>query len=310
MPKKIAAPSVDRAPNHASAVGELHRLGFSDYEARTYLSLLQVNPATAYEISKHTGLPRANTYSALGNLTRKRAVQPVSENPVRYAPVAPDVLLDRLATEVSDTCLRLKDSLKRMESAESSDVVWSIEGQEQIERKIEELIQGAKQHIWIKASTDVLQRHVRELKRAAARGVSLVFVVFGEDVDFLCFGRQSKVYLHEGNGLRMGGADNLFTIASDYRIALTASVAESLSGAYTTNPSVVRMAESLIRHDIYMAEMMSEFGREIEERFGVGLVKLRRQLFSPEQLALLETNLAKNSALAVSRAKLADAVAS
>jgi hypothetical protein len=59
-----------------------------------------------------------------------------------------------------------------------------------------------------------------------------------------------------------------------------------------------------------MAEMMSEFGREIEDRFGVGLVKLRRQLFSPEQLALLETNLAKNSELAVSRAKLADAVAS
>lgn len=310
MPKKISAPSVDNAPNHSSTVGDLQRLGFSDYEARTYLSLLQVHPATAYEISKHTGLPRANTYTALGNLTRKRAVQPVSENPVRYAPVAPDVLLDRLATDVTDTCMRLKDSLESIEPAEDSDVVWSIEGQEQIEKKIDELIQGAKQHIWIKASTEVLHRHERELKRAAARGINLVFVVFGEDVEFLRFGRQSKVYLHEGNGLRMGGSDNLFTIAIDYRIALTASVAENLTGAYTTNSSVVRMAESLIRHDIYMAEIMSEYGREIEERFGVGLVKLRRQMFSPEQLQLLETNLAKASALAVGRSKEAAAVTS
>lgn len=310
MPKSIAAQSLDKAPNLSHAVGDLQRLGFSDYEARTYLSLLQVHPATAYEISKHTGLPRANTYGALGNLTRKRAVQPVSEHPVRYAPVAPEVLLDRLATEVSDTCLRLKDSLQSMEPVEESDVVWSIEGQEEIERKIEELIQGAKQHIWIKASTEVLQRHARQLKLAAARGVSLVFVVFGDDVDFLRFGRQSKVYLHEGNGLRMGGADNLFTIASDYRIALTATVAENLTGAYTTNSSVVRMAESLIRHDIYMAEIMTEYGKEIEQRFGVGLFKLRRQMFSPEQLQLLETNLVKTSAQTASRSGEAAVVAS
>src|SRR5690606_22864968 len=115
-----------------------------------------------------------------------------------------------------------------MELHDNSDIVWNIEGQAQIEKKIDELIENAQQHVWIKASTDVLRRHAPQLERAAARGVKLVFVVFGTDTDFLMFGRRSKVYLHEGNGVRVGGADNLFTLAIDYRVALTANVAEEL----------------------------------------------------------------------------------
>lgn len=303
MPKKVAANSPGKSSTQPDPVQDLQRLGFSEYEARTYVSLLGVSPATAYEISKHSGLPRPNTYGALENLTKKRAVQPVSENPVRYTPVAPAVLLDRLASDVSGICLRLKEGLADIELNQGSDIVWGIEGQEQIKKKITELIEGAKQHIWIKASTDVLRRHTPELRRASERGVRLVFVVFGNDIDFLKFGRHSMVYLHEGNGLRVGGADNLFTFASDYRIALTANVSEELTGAYTANPSVVRMAETLIRHDVYMAEMMSVFGKEIEARFGVGLIKLRRQLFSPAQLQLLEANVATAQTFAASRPK-------
>jgi hypothetical protein len=133
------------------------------------------------------------------------------------------------------------------------------------------------------------------MKKAASRGVKLVFVVFGDDVKFLHFGKNSKIYLHEGNGQRVGGADNLFTLAIDYKIALTASLDASLTGAYTTNPAVVRMAETLIRHDVYMAEIMAFLGKDIELRFGKGLVELRKELFSPEQMVLLTANLDKNT---------------
>jgi hypothetical protein len=122
--------------------------------------------------------------------------------------------------------------------------------------------------------------------------VKLLFVVFGDDTSFLNFGRNSKVYLHEGNGARMGGADNLFTITSDFRIALTANVSGELTGAYTTNELIVRMAETLIRHDFYMAEILTAFGPDIEARFGAHLTSLRRQLFSQEQYTYLMANMA------------------
>ena len=73
------------------AAGDLKRIGFTDYEARIYVQLLRQSPATAYEIAKHAGVPRPNTYQALEALTQRRAVLPVSENPARY--VAADPLL-------------------------------------------------------------------------------------------------------------------------------------------------------------------------------------------------------------------------
>ncbi|MBB5217000.1 TrmB family transcriptional regulator [Parapusillimonas granuli] len=294
MFKQIATKNTSKKSTDASSpVNDLQRLGFSEYEACTYLSLLQGSPATAYEVSKHSGLPRANIYGALESLAKKRAVQPVSENPTRYVPVEPSALLGRIASDVGDLCERLQQTLETLEPKESPDVVWSIDGEEQIAAKVDELIDHALQHVWIKASTDVLRRHAPRLKKAAARGVKLIFVVFGEDTKFLRFGKGTKVYLHEGNGQRVGGADNLFTIAIDYRLALTANLGETLTGAYTTNPAIVRMAETLIRHDVYMAEMMAYLGKEIEERFGKGLIELRRSLFSPEQMSELTANLEK-----------------
>ena len=285
-----ASPSA-KGKGRNDPIADLQRMGFSEYEARTYLSLLHVSPATAYEASKHSGLPRANTYGALDRLAEKGAVQPVSENPVRYAPVRPEALLDRLSSEVADVCERLRTQLATLEPLDSSNVVWSLQGQEPIGRKINGLIDAATLHVWIKASTDVLRQHLDALKRAAERGVSLVLVVFGQDTDFLQLGPRTKVYLHEGNGVRIGGADNLFTVTVDYREALTANVTDELVGAHTTNSSVVRMAETLIRHDYYMAEIMQAFPEQIVERFGPNLVLLRRQMFSTLQLELLERNL-------------------
>lgn len=291
MSKSVAAKPAAKRRSSADPVHDLQRLGFSEYEASAYISLLQASPATAYEISKRCGLPRANTYGALEGLAKKRAVQPVSENPARYVPVDPAVLLGEISDDISNTCGRLKQSLDNLGAEEDPNVVWSIEGQDRIQEKINELIDGASEHIWIKASTDILRTYAARMKKAAARGVKLIFVVFGEDPGFLRFGPHSKIYLHEGNGLRVGGADNLFTLAIDYRVALTANLGETLTGAYTTHAAIVRMAETLIRHDIYMAEMMTAFGDQMEKKFGKGLVNLRKQLFSPEQMVLLRANM-------------------
>ena len=273
------------------ALADLQLLGFSEYEARTYLTLLQVRPATAYEISRDAGLPRANTYSALEILTKKLAVQPVSENPVRYVPVEPAVLLGRMSREVKDVCERLKSNLRNVSKKEEFDVVWRLEGAANVDHKIKELIDGAQRHVWIKAASDILLPHSSELKRAATRGVHILIILFGSDTKPFAFGRNCEVYLHEGNGMRMGGADNLFTITVDYKTALTASVAGEVVGSLTRSEPVVRMAETLIRHDYYITEIFNRFGKEIDREFGPFLVSLRRKTFSPEQLALLEYNI-------------------
>ena len=52
----------------ADVTALLQQLGFSEYEARAYLALLQRSPLNGYELAKVSGLPRANTYAVLQKL--------------------------------------------------------------------------------------------------------------------------------------------------------------------------------------------------------------------------------------------------
>lgn len=47
---------------------DLTRIGFTEYEAKVYLALLRENPATGYQLSKSSGVPRSMVYEALGRL--------------------------------------------------------------------------------------------------------------------------------------------------------------------------------------------------------------------------------------------------
>ena len=49
-------------------IGVLTNLGFSDYEARAYVALLQRNPANGYELAKRSEVPRGNVYAVLQKL--------------------------------------------------------------------------------------------------------------------------------------------------------------------------------------------------------------------------------------------------
>ena len=194
--------------------------------------------------------------------------------------------------EVREACDRLGKGLVSLKSGPRRDYVWTVTGEGAVHGKVEELIESARLHIWIKASDQVIRPHLPALRQAVARGVKLLIILFGLDTKPFELGPDCRVYLHEGNGVRMGGADNLFTVAADYRIALMASLAGDVVGAHTTSEPIVRMAETLIRHDVYIAEMFARFGKQIEAAFGPHLLKLRRETFSPEQLSYLERNLA------------------
>jgi len=46
----------------------------------------------------------------------------------------------------------------------------------------------------------------------------------------------------------------------------------------------VFMAETMIRHEVYLAEIMNEFGPAIEKRFGKDLLSLRQHYLPPDLL--------------------------
>ena len=265
-------------------LADLKRLGFTDYEARIYSALLQQNaPSTAYELSKATGVPRPNAYTALESLTQRGAALPVSEAPIRYAAAPPDDLLGGIALHTKQLCADLSLRLSSLAAPATDQHVWTLDGDRAIHAKIDQLIDGCTEMLMIKAPDDILSRHLAALTRAGERGVAMLIVVFGPDAQRFTFGPRCRTYIHEGNGVRMGSTDNLFTIAADHAEMVTARIADQSQAVHTRNGPIVNMAESLIRHDYYMAEIFLRFGDAIDAAFGPHLRDLRLGCFTPEQ---------------------------
>ncbi len=263
---------------------EMQKLGFTDYEAKIYIQLLRMHPVTAYELSKVTGVPRANAYHSLESLTRKEAVQPVSEDPVRFVPVPPQVLLEGIASSTQRRCDLLTSQLNSLSKSEDSQYVWTISGEPAVDERIKQIVLSAKKCIWIKAQDQVLRRHEDVLRRMADSGIEIFIILFGDEAEEFRYSDNVKIYLHEGNGKSIGTADNLLTITVDHEQLLTANVQGKVFASYTRNQPIITTADSLIRHDYYMAEIMIRFSDDIQESFGPHLKSLRESRFTPEQL--------------------------
>jgi hypothetical protein len=236
-------------------------------------------------------VPRANVYGAIENLVKKGAVQMVGQQPARFVPVPPKELMSNIAKSTSDRCERITSLIKDVETDTTQEVVWTIKGEEKVHDRISAMIDRAEEHIWIKASEDILEQHLTAMKAAHDRGVKIVIILFGTRKEMFSFGKRTRIYLHEGDGFRVGSADNLFTMTIDYAEAITARMKDDYLGAHTRSGPVVTMAETIIRHEIYLAEIFSRFNTEIVDAFGPYLLNLRRSLFSKEQVALMNARL-------------------
>lgn len=279
---------------HSSAenlaiLNDLKSLGFSESEARIYIALIGKSPATAYEISNRSGVPRPNTYSVLKALSERRAVMPVSTNPVRYVPQPAERLFGSIAEQTREVCQAISDRLAKLTVATGEQYVWNLSGDNEVQGKVSEMIAGAEKAIWFKAESDLLRLHEIELRKAAVeRGVRILIILYGTDPAEFRYNHLCEVYVHEGTGFPMGFADNHFTIAIDHREMLTASLDDIITASHTQNRAIVKMALSLLRHDYYMAEIFRVLGPEIDKEFGPHLRELRHHSYTPEQFAMFE----------------------
>jgi len=260
-----------------SVVKQLQHLNFGDYEARAYIALLKCAPATAYEVAKFAGLPRANAYTVLRTLTDKGAVQPVNEKPTRYMPVDPKELFKSIADNTTEVCSNIVDSLSSLNTESNSmEYVWSYKGQIDVMRKILELINNAVHHVWLKGTADHLRPLIPEIKKACWKGIHVVIVLFADSTEEFECDPNCQIFLHEANGVVIGGAENFITVTADSNKALiVASSNDNLEASYSESHPFVYMLDVMIKHEIYMAEIIEKFRDEVEESFGPGLKNLR-----------------------------------
>ena len=81
--------------------------------ARIAAHLAATGPCKGAEIAKATGVPRPNTYNALESLTKRGAVQPISQNPAKYVASPPDRHLLNLGRQTMALCDSLSKELAK-----------------------------------------------------------------------------------------------------------------------------------------------------------------------------------------------------
>lgn len=273
------APSKTEAPAApAELIDSLQRLGFTDYEAKAYLALSAGYPATAYEVAKVSGLPRANVYSVLRTLELKGAIQPVGETPRRYAPVDPEDFFGRHARNTASLCTSLAQQIKTQTHPNEDVFVWHYSGEADVTQKVTDLVRNAKNSIWIKAPDHLIRPYLPLLKAATRRGVQVMLVAFGEDYASLQVDPAMTVFPHDGDAVKRGAADVLFTMTTDFSgVLISTHHAEQTVGSYARNRAIVYVVQTLFLHEFYIADMYQKIGGVLDATFGKELAKLRKK---------------------------------
>ena len=161
-------------------LAKLAELGFTEYEAKVYLALLDDYPASGYQISKTAGVPRSMVYEALGRLKLRGAVlETPDERATLYRPLPPDVLLDNHELAQRRLVSELRDGLAGLYQTREEDRIWSIRGREALLAYARELIRQAGREVYLVLDDpDVAALH-EPICAALDRGVKISAVLTG-----------------------------------------------------------------------------------------------------------------------------------
>ena len=266
-------------PDSATFVAtRLTQLGFSQYEARTYVGLLMSDGATGYSVANETGVPQPKVYETLRRLVDRGAAVLTGERPARYAAVAPEVLLNALEKEFNAKVEAARRSLETLPERDFAERGLPISQLDSLPAAIERAataIAGARSRVYLSGRAEELKGLAVAVDKASERGVQFVIVHFGP----LPFDApRGKVMRHastEGTLYSSRKAHHLAVVV-DSRWALWALARDGRDWDVMCGdvPLVASLVKSYIRHDLFVQRMYADLPDELELLYGPGLLQL------------------------------------
>ncbi|RXT15427.1 TrmB family transcriptional regulator [Ammoniphilus sp. CFH 90114] len=241
---------------------ELQKLGFSQYESKAYVALLQNSPVTGYEVSKRSGVPRSMIYEVLGKLVDRGAVYLVPSEPVKYAPVPAKDMLQRMRNNLENSMAFLETTLESLERKPDLEVIVHLDGEEQVLQEMTDVIGRTQEELWISVWEPQVERIKRAVEEQVSKEVSVYSIVFGGQDQRIRHTYHHNYMPPEVVQKRMGG--QLTIVARDGEEVVIANFSDqSVPWAVKTkNPALVLVATEYVRHDIMIEEITREFGEE------------------------------------------------
>jgi sugar-specific transcriptional regulator TrmB len=256
----------------ASQITEnLARFGFSTYETKAYIALLNKNPVTGYELAKNSRIPPSKIYEVLNKLLSKSMVIPTQTHPIKYIPQDVTLFLKNIKDETSRAIETLEKTLPQGRT-DVSHYIWQVPDRGDLMHKAKSLVEESRREILISGWPTELRELAPALEKK--RRVNVAAVVYG-DLSL----QIGAVYCHTITHIKRsekGGRE--FTLVTDNSNLLQAIIPgpRSITGVWTTNETLVDVAKDFILHDIYCWKMIAQCEPHIKRAFGPDFRKLRR----------------------------------
>jgi sugar-specific transcriptional regulator TrmB len=257
------------------SVQKLMSLGFSEYEAKTYISLLSSRSITAYEAAKNAGIPTSKIYEVLDKLGTRGVVQSYDEGgKKKYVPLESRQFIEAQKSRLSSTLEALGEELAGIKAPRDISIIWNIKTYEALIEAARGLVERAGSTLLVSLWAQELDSLGSSLKKAIGRGVKAAFVHFGPVTESI-----GQIFAHPIEDTiyaEKGGRG--FAIVVDGKEALMATVlpqGRAVEGAWSSNRGFVVLAEDYIKHDIYITKIVRRFDSLLIERFGRGYARLR-----------------------------------
>lgn len=101
-------------PINSDRMRRMQELGLTEYQARVYLTLLDLGAASASQIPALSRVPRTRVYATMNQLHEKGLVEIVPETPLRYRPVPVSKFLQARAGELKDKAKEIELHLEEL----------------------------------------------------------------------------------------------------------------------------------------------------------------------------------------------------
>jgi len=240
----------------------LTQIGFTEYEARVYLALLNESPATGYQISKKSGVPRSMVYEALGRLAARGAVlETVEGRATLYRPLPPNVLLDRYEEDQRRMLSGLRSGMEKIYQSSDEDKVWSISGRRATFSYASQMLRETQNEVYAVLNDEALRTLGKEFKTLCQQGVDINALLTGES-DLAC----GQVAHHPPLESELQELTDTLVIVTDNYRALIASTTDETIATITGNRNLVLMARQFIWMELFAQRIYTKLGSDFVQK--------------------------------------------
>jgi Cd2+/Zn2+-exporting ATPase len=243
---------------------KLAELGFTEYEAKVYLALLDDYPASGYQISKGAGVPRSMVYEALGRLKVRGAVlETPGQRATLYRPLPPDVLLDNHELAQRRLVQELRSGLVGLYQGREEDRVWSIRGRDALLAYARELIRRAQREVYLVLDDPDVAALQDEIVAAHGRGVDASAVLTGEAA-LPC----GQIVRHPPLESQLHELSGMLVVVVDGQEALVAagSGEREMTATVTRNRNLVLIVRQFVWMELFAQRIFAHMDGELLAR--------------------------------------------